>query len=64
MLKKNDFLKVLIIFSLGKLQKLVDSRTFCAKKLFKDFIFFIGTIREVHFNELEFVISSPVRKYR
>ena len=44
----------LLIFSLArsKLWKLVYFRTFCAKKLFKDFICFICGIREVHFSEL------------
>ena len=42
------------IFSpaLSELWKLVNFRTFCAKKLFKDFICFICRIREVHFSEL------------
>ena len=34
------------------LWKLVNFRTFCAKKLFKDFICFICRIRELHFSEL------------
>ena len=44
----------MLIFSLtrSKLWKLVNFRTFCAKKLFKDFICFICRIREVHFSEL------------
>ena len=47
----------MLIFSLArfassKLWKLVNLRTFCAKKLFKDFICFICRIREVHFSEL------------
>ena len=39
-------------FARSKLSKLVNFRTFCAKKLFKDFICFICRIREVHFSEL------------
>ena len=39
-------------FARLKLWKLVNFRTFCAKKLFKDFICFICRIREVHFSEL------------
>ena len=47
----------MLIFSLAcfacfKLWKLVNFRTFCAKKLFKNFICFICRIREVHFSEL------------
>ena len=47
-------MKKVLIFSLAcsKLGKLVNFRTFCAKKLFKDFICFICRIREVHFSEL------------
>ena len=47
-------MKKVLIFSLAhsKLSKLVNFRTFCAKKLFKDFIYFICRIREVHFSEL------------
>ena len=54
--KSVDFLKVLIFslacFAHSKLWKLVNFRTVCAKKLFKDFICFICRIREVHFSEL------------
>ena len=39
-------------FACSKLWKLVNFRTFCAKKLFKDFICFVCRIREVHFSEL------------
>ena len=39
-------------FARSKLWKLVNFRTFCAKKPFKDFICFICRIREVHFSEL------------
>ena len=39
-------------FAHSKLWKLVNFRTFCAEKLFKDFIFFICRIREVQFSEL------------
>ena len=35
-----------------ELWELVNFRTFCAKKQFKDFICFICRIREVHFSEL------------
>ena len=51
--EKSDFLKV-VVFTLAhsKPWKMVNFRTFCAKKLFKDFICFIWRIREVHFNEL------------
>ena len=48
--------KVLIIslarFTHSKLWKLVNFRTVCAKKLFKDFICFICRIRNVNFSEL------------
>ena len=48
-----DYLKNVVFFSRSlELRKLVDFRTFCAKKLFKDFICFICRIREVHFSEL------------
>ena len=49
-----DYLKSVDFFSLAcwKLWKLVNFRTFCAKKLFKDFICFICRIRGVHFSEL------------
>ena len=39
-------------FARSKLWKLVNFRTFCAKKLFQDFICFICRIREVHYSEL------------
>ena len=39
-------------FACSKLRKLVNFRTFCAKKLFKDFICFISRMKEVHFSEL------------
>ena len=39
-------------FARSKLWKLVNFGTFCAKKLFKDFISFICRIREVQFSEL------------
>ena len=54
-----DYLKCekVLIFSLAcfarsKLWKLVNLRTFYAKKLLKDFICFICRIRKVHFSEL------------
>ena len=54
-----DYLKFekKLIFSLArfarsKLWTLVNFRTFCAKKLYKDFICFICRIREVHFSEI------------
>ena len=55
--KSVDFFFKVLIFSLtrfarSKLWKLVNFRTFCAKKLFKDFICFICRIGEVHFSEL------------
>ena len=46
--------KKVLLFSLARseLWKLVNFRTFCAKKLSKDFICFNCRIKEVHFSEL------------
>ena len=52
MWKKCWFFKSVVFFARSNLWKLVNFRTFGAKKLFKDFICFICRIREVHFSEL------------
>ena len=48
--KSVDFF--LSLTSLARSYENMDFRTFCAKKLVKDFICFICRIREVHFSEL------------